>query len=426
MIHLDAIIQAQKRGEARGIASICSAHPIVLETTLKLGKASGLPVLIEATCNQVNQFGGYTGMHPADFVRYLVALADTVGLARQNLILGGDHLGPTPWQAEPATQAMEKSKQMVRDYVQAGFRKIHLDASMKLGDDPPGQLSVDVAASRAADLAQVAENALPSGEVGQLRYVVGTEVPIAGGLQGEGERPKVSAVSDLTETLEKSRAAFRSRGLEAAWERVIAVVVQPGVEYGNDFIWDYDPAAAAPLTRFSERQQQWVYEAHSTDYQQPVALQALVRDHFAVLKVGPALTFALREVLFGLALIENELFPSQGCSHLLEALETAMLADPRHWENHYHGSDEAQAIARKYSFSDRSRYYWPVVTVQAAVQQLMRNLEHQPLPLALLSQYLPGAYERIREGRSENRPQDIVKDGIAAVLADYQVAVRVE
>jgi D-tagatose-1,6-bisphosphate aldolase subunit GatZ/KbaZ len=423
MNHLDAIIQAQKRGEGRGIASICSAHPIVLESALEQAEAMGTPALIEATCNQVNQFGGYTGMRPADFVRYISELAEQVGLERYNLILGGDHLGPTPWQVEPAAQAMDKSKQMVRDYVQAGFRKIHLDASMRLGDDPPGPLPVDVAAARTAELAQVAEAALPSGELIQLRYVIGTEVPIAGGLQGEGEQPKVTAVSDLTETLEKSRAVFLERGLEVAWERVIAVVVQPGVEYGNDFIWDYDPVAAAPLARFSEGQQQWVYEAHSTDYQRPAALRALVRDHFAVLKVGPALTFALREALFGLMLIENELFPSQECSHLWEALETAMLADPQHWEKHYRGPAAKQAMARKYSFSDRSRYYWPVAAVRAAVQQLMQNLERQPLPLALVSQYLPGAYERIREGGVENRPQAIVKDRIAAVLASYQLAV---
>lgn len=37
-----------------------------------------------------------------------------------------------------------------------------------------------------------------------------------------------------------------------------------------------------------------VFEAHSTDYQTKEAYKQLVHDHFAILKVGPALTFAMR------------------------------------------------------------------------------------------------------------------------------------
>jgi tagatose-1,6-bisphosphate aldolase non-catalytic subunit AgaZ/GatZ len=55
---LDEIVRSQKRQEARGIASICSAHPWVLKAAMQ---GDGL-LLIESTCNQVNQFGGYTGM----------------------------------------------------------------------------------------------------------------------------------------------------------------------------------------------------------------------------------------------------------------------------------------------------------------------------------------------------------------------------
>ena len=84
------------------------------------------------------------------------------------------------------------------------------------------------------------------------------------------------------------------------------MVVQPGVEYGDDHIFDYDRAAAAELSRFITTQPGLVYEAHSTDYQTPAALRALVEDHFAILKVGPALTFAYREAVFALELIERE------------------------------------------------------------------------------------------------------------------------
>jgi len=440
-MYLDEILSAQKHGQARGIASICSAHPLVLETamreTLKVfaqhprneeqGAETFRVLLIEATCNQVNQFGGYTGMTPVDFVRYVGDLAERVGFPRGRLLLGGDHLGPGPWQHELAAIAMGKAKVLVRAYVLAGFSKIHLDASMRLGDDPPGPLPVEVAAERAAELAKAAEESLPSplgregGGEGGLRYVIGTEVPIAGGAQGKEEKPRATALPDLTESLDRSRAAFLSRGLESAWERVVAVVVQPGVEYGADFIWEYDRAAAAALSRFIESQP-LIYEAHSTDYQTGPALRQMVEDHFAILKVGPALTFALREAFFALAHMENELFPAEQRSNLIEVLEAAMLANPAHWQQHYRGDERAQALARKFSFSDRARYYWPVPAVQAACERLLANLGGRVLPLALLSQYLPGPYARVRAGEIPNSPRDLIRARVGEVLQDYAAA----
>ena len=61
------------------------------------------------------------------------------------------------------------------------------------------------------------------------------------------------------------------------------------------------------LTELLKDEAGLVYEAHSTDYQRPESYRNLVRDGFAILKVGPALTFAMREVLEALSLIEAEL-----------------------------------------------------------------------------------------------------------------------
>jgi D-tagatose-1,6-bisphosphate aldolase subunit GatZ/KbaZ len=383
-------------------------------------------VLIESTCNQVNQYGGYTGMTPVAFTAYVAEIADRLGFSRDRLILGGDHLGPNVWQNESAKSALTKSHQMVWDYVAAGYCKIHLDASMKCADDPSGPLAVDVAAKRAAELAETAEAAFQQREDGLApRYVIGTEVPIAGGVQGENEPLQVTTVPDLAETLEKSRAAFLARGLESAWERVIAVVVQPGVEYGDASIYEYDRAAAADLVRFIE-DQPLVYEAHSTDYQTRQALRQMVEDHFAILKVGPALTYAYREAVFALAIIEEEWLagrPDVEYSHLRQALENAMLGDPQHWGKYYRGDLFAQAFARRYSFSDRSRYYWSVAEVQAAIGKLMFNLGEKPIPLTLLSQFMPEQYVRIRTGELENTPLALIEDQIISVFEDYRYAV---
>lgn len=119
-MYLDEILTAQKRGTAHGITSVCSAHPIVLEATLLHGIETREPVLIESTCNQVNQFGGYTGMTPADFAAYVGGMANRLGFPLERLILGGDHLGPNAWQDEQATSAMAKSRRLIQDYVAMG------------------------------------------------------------------------------------------------------------------------------------------------------------------------------------------------------------------------------------------------------------------------------------------------------------------
>ncbi len=414
-MYLDEIVAAQKRGEARGIVSVCSAHPWVLRAALQDAPGS---LLIEATCNQVNQMGGYTGMTPAEFVRHVRGIAKESNCPFEYIILGGDHLGPSVWQNEKAESAMQKAETLVRNYVEAGFVKIHLDCSMRLADDPESASDVELSARRAARLARVAETFGNE----NLRYVIGTEVPIPGGATDHEEGVCVTKVEDAQQTIEVTREAFLRQGLEAAWERVVAVVVQPGVEFGDDFMLDYRPEAARELVRYIESDPQLVYEAHSTDYQMPQALQNLVRDHFAILKVGPALTFAFREATFALAMMENELFPPDERSNLISVLDKAMVYHPEHWEKYYHGTLEQQAYKRKYSLSDRVRYYWPKPEIQRAFDHLLKNLGGKPLPLSLVNQFLPMEYAHIRAGKLDNDPREVVRDKIAGVLADYTYA----
>jgi len=420
MNYLDFVVAAQKFGEPRGIASVCSAHPLVLEAALRHGREHRRPVLIEATCNQVNQFGGYTGMRPEDFARQVADLAERVGFPREHLILGGDHLGPLPWAREPAEVAMDKAADLVRAFVRAGFTKIHLDCSMPLGGAaaPPQE----VIAQRIARLAQVAEKAA-GGRRDALRYVIGSEVPPAGGARAEEGPPPVTRPEDAAEAIETTRRAFLALGLEAAWERVIALVVQPGVEFGDEAVYEYDHMAAAPLARFIEGVPGLVYEAHSTDYQPLEALRAMVEDHFAILKVGPALTFALREAVFALADIEATL-GLEPLSGIREALEAAMIANPAHWQGYYRGSPPDQKLARQYSFSDRIRYYWTEPEVQAAFQRLMRNLGDRPIPLGLLSQYLPEEYRKVRRGELRNHPRELLLGKVTGILEMYRRATQ--
>lgn len=425
---LPAIVAAQKRGEPRGIYSICSAHPAVLEAGIRQALKDDSPLLIESTSNQVNQYGGYTGMTPADFRAYVSSIAGKFNFPSERLILGGDHLGPNVWQNEAVTSALNKARVLMHNCVEAGYTKLHLDASMKCADDDPNRpLDKAISAGRAAELCAAAEAAYAGFGSSQPApcYVIGTEVPLPGGAQEHEAEVAVTTVEAVGETIELTHREFVRRGLEAAWERVIAVVVQPGVEFGDDSLFEYNRPAASLLARFIETDRQLIFEAHSTDYQTRQALRAMVEDHFAILKVGPALTFAFREAVFALAMIETEWLSSRQeleLSNVIQVLDRAMLANLVYWKKYYTGPGSRQQFARKYSFSDRSRYYWPQPEVQQALARLLDNLQQHPAPLTLLSQFLPVQYEKVRAGVLPYTPLALINDKITAVVADYAYA----
>ncbi|WP_071600789.1 tagatose-bisphosphate aldolase subunit KbaZ [Citrobacter youngae] len=420
--HLTKMVEQHKRGKANGIYAVCSAHPVVLEAAIRYAHANHTPLLIEATSNQVDQFGGYTGMTPADFRRFVCGLADSLNFSQDMLILGGDHLGPNRWQNLPAEQAMANADDLIKNYVAAGFKKIHLDCSMSCANDPV-PLTDEIVAERAARLAKVAEETCVAhfGE-SDLVYVIGTEVPVPGGAHEALTELAVTTPDAARATLQAHYHAFEKRGLEDIWPRIIALVVQPGVEFDHTHIIDYQPQKAVSLSKMVEDYDTLIFEAHSTDYQTPQSLRQLVKDHFAILKVGPALTFALREALFSLAAIEEELLPAKASSGLRHVLESVMLDRPEYWQSHYHGDGNARRLARGYSYSDRVRYYWPDSQIDEAFERLVRNLADEPIPLPLISQYLPLQYVKVREGDLSATPRELIINHIQDILQQYHCA----
>lgn len=422
------IVVQQKNGIPLGIYSACSASDLVIEAAMERAKKDNNYVLIEATANQVNQYGGYTGMKPVDFRNFVYSLADKTCFPKDKIILGGDHLGPLTWKSQPADRAMMEAKELVRQFVLAGFTKIHIDTSMHLGSDNlKEKLDTAVIAERGAVLAEIAEGAFmelkaANSEAMHPVYVVGSEVPIPGGSQEEEEGVQVTKAVDFEETVNVFKNAFRRHKLETAWENVIAVVVQPGVEFGDESIHEYDRQAAKELCNALKRYPNLVFEGHSTDYQTAKAFREMVEDGIAILKVGPALTFALREALFAMALIENELLKDNGdvqLSGFIEVLEDAMLKSPDNWKKHYHGIESKLRLARKYSLSDRCRYYLPVPEVKEAVGRMIKNLNIVKIPLTLLSQYMPVQYTRVRNGQLANDPTSLIKDRVVNCIDEY-------
>ena len=408
----------------KAIYTICSAHPWVLAAAMQQAVDDGTPLLVESTSNQVDQYGGYTGMKPADFIRFAHGIAEQVGLPHEHLILGGDHLGPNAWRSLPAEEAMRRAEALIDAYVRAGFTKIHLDTSMACGGDPE-RLSDSVVAQRAAQLCAVAEAAADhAGFDNQPVYVIGTEVPVPGGASETLDTVEVTRKEAAMETVAVHRDAWRARNIDAAWDRVIALVVQPGVEFDHTKVIDYQPALATGLSQVLTQLPGMVFEAHSTDYQTPESLRALVRDGFAILKVGPGVTFALREALYALSDIEAELLPAAQRADLPVAVEAAMLRKPDNWDRYYHGDETQRRLLRTYSYSDRVRYYWADPQVDAAAQQLLHNLTGTTIPENLLSRYLPAQYWALRRGAIDGSPMSIVQSKVREVVGQYASACR--
>lgn len=429
MLHpLQEMINQRNSGKHCGIPSYCSANEFVLEAVLEQAKKTERPVLIEATANQVNQYGGYTGMKPADFRQFVAEIAEKCGTPDELIILGGDHLGPLTWSGESEKEAMKKAEELVKQYILAGFTKIHLDTSMKLADDAPdAPLSTEVIARRGVRLYKACMDAFTALKVktpDAVRpvFVIGSEVPIPGGAQEAEEGISVTTPEDFSNTVNTYQKAFKEEGYFAAWADIIAVVVQPGVEFGDAQVFFYDRREAARLCGALKDYPNLVLEGHSTDYQSKACLCQMVEDGIAILKVGPALTFGLREALFALSMIEKELIPQTEQAGFVEVLDQVMLKAPANWQKHYHGNEQDVALARKYSFSDRSRYYMGDASVTAAIERLFDNLSGIEIPLNILHQYMPRQYGKIQQGVLSANPRELAKDGVMSFVEDYEYA----
>jgi D-tagatose-1,6-bisphosphate aldolase subunit GatZ/KbaZ len=419
--HLRSDHLAGRRG---GMVSICSARREVLEAAMELAKARWESLLVEATAHQVNQFGGYTGMTPAAFAAYITEIACAMDFPRNRILVGADHLGPGVWRSETSETAMQRALELVGQCVAAGFHKIHLDTGFGCADDAASLLPPEIAAERAAALCRAAESAadqLPALAARPL-YVIGAEVPAPGGALENPAALESTPVEKLNAVIRSYAERFRAARLESAWERVMAVVVQPGVDFGDRQVAPYRPGRARALSAYHSRLPGIMnYEIHSTDYQPAECLARMVQDHFVLLKVGPCLTHAFREAVFALARIESDwLAERRGIqpSGIREALEAAMLENPVHWRSHYQGGDAELRFLRSHSKRDRIRYYWGHPAVETAFQRLMANLGPF-LPPELVEAHLPEVCAAMPAAPCPADPAGLIRRCIQLSLNPY-------
>lgn len=404
--------------QRKAVVSVCTANRFVLDSVMRFQKEKDAFVIIESTSNQVNHRGGYSGLTPFDFRKMVLSLAEKNGVQTQKLIIGADHAGPWPWLSLSSNEAMEEAKKLVSACVKAGYKKIHIDTSYKLADDVICDKSI--VARRQAELCYVAEQAYkdvshedPIPPV----YVLGTDVPPPGGSLGAGSNDTVTA-EKLLEDLDMTRREFLKLGLQNAWNRVVAYVVNTGADFTSFDVVPYESGRFGQL-RSLLLTEPYVLEAHSTDYQTLGSLVQMVHDGFAVLKVGPELTFRFREAVFALCDIEEETIKPQDRSHFVETLLSEMRANPKHWKNYYRGDE----VEMKFSLYDRIRYYWFNERVEAALKKLFTNLHGLRTPASLVHQYLADVVENI-SGTVVIDPFELINLKIRLSLEKYHRACQ--
>ncbi|UVC09460.1 class II D-tagatose-bisphosphate aldolase, non-catalytic subunit [Rhizobium sp. TH2] len=419
MKELRDLIARNLAGSGEAMPSVCSAHPDVVAASVLLAEEWDVPLLIEATSNQVNQFGGYTGMRPADFIAFVNGVCVAHGVDPSRVRFGGDHLGPQAWRNEPAESAMAKARTLVAAYVSAGFTKIHLDCSEGcLGE--PAQVGDMVSAARAAELARVCEDAARNPDA--LSYMFGTEVPPPGGARVEQGEAAITptAPASARATIEAHRAAFAGLGLgDSAWRRAVGLVVQPGLEFAPDHVHRFDLATSDQLSPVLAGHQGLAFEAHSTDYQLPAVYPDLAERHFAVLKVGPALTYAYRQAIYALDAVAGWAAAASDRTTVSDVMEALMLEAPGNWTKHYQGDEDRLRLLRHFSYADRIRYYWTQTRAQAAVDALLGSLKSRDMPRPLLEQYFAAPVL----ARAETLGQSTPDKARALIYAQIQEAL---
>ncbi|KND60494.1 Tagatose-6-phosphate kinase AgaZ [Candidatus Burkholderia verschuerenii] len=147
-----------------------------------------------------------------------------------------------------------------------------------------------------------------------------------------------------------------------------------------------------------------------------------MNDGFAILKVGPGATFALREALYALADIENELVAPHARSNLPDVVEQVMLDKPGNWDKYYHGDDDERRLMRVYSYSDRIRYYWADPRVDEAAHRLVDNLASIDIRENLISRYLPEQYWQPRRNKIDASPMSLIYSKVRDVIGLYASA----
>jgi len=420
--YLIEIMEANCRGERKGIYTVESHNSTVVEACFRQALVDGSPVLLEISANMLSLPGQSGKTSPGDFIKRVKHIAVEAEFPQDRLFFGVNDLGPSLWQDE---SALKKACEFISDLVSLGFNKLGIHAGELLKGDPIGEtLAQEIIIAREMALYQAAESAaveLPDEE--KPLYVINAHpVQEAGRVK---DQRRVASREDVEDAVDRFAKIAAAAGLPEMKKRLLAVQVSLGFGYDCEKVFPFDSSLIKEMGGCGHGGHPVVLEAQQTDFQPQTVLNQLVDNHFAFLSVGLELTYTMREALFSLAMMENETMigkPGVHLSNYIVELDRAMQSVPSHWQDYYKGNGFEQLVARKYSFYDRSRFFLEDKEVRKTKKRLYDNLTAYPVPPTVMRQFMPHQYESVVAGELENKPKALVMDAVRNVLRRYSRA----
>jgi len=362
---IGAIILMKKNWFKKPLPSFCTSNFDVIKIILIYAKIYRLSVLIECTSNQVNQFGGYSGLKPKEFYKKIILLSKKIQLNRKYIIFGADHLGPLPWKNLNKKNAFKNAEKLLKSISKEKFEKIHLDTTIVCGNEK--KLNLDKVRSRFFELFK----SIPKKKLKNIYLVAGSEVPYAGG----GDfKENISKLKDVQNDYSIYNSIINQKKSK---KREFALVIEPGMSFTNDKIFKPNFKNLKNISKFSKKKNIF-FEAHSTDYQRMDVLKKLVKSNFKFLKVGPELTFKYHQSLKLMLDLEKRYTPIYFRSNLNNELNKIMKKKNKYWKDYYKGSTSKINFLKFNSLLDRVRYYWNHSSVDRSKEKLFKNIDRVP------------------------------------------------
>ena len=333
------------------LPSFCTSNFDVLRSVVIFAKLNNLPILIESTSNQVNQFGGYTSLKPHQFYKKINGIATKLNY-RKKLIIGADHLGPLPWKHMGKKKAIENSIKLFKNIVNTGYDKIHIDTGIKIKGDQT------LFKKMIYDRCKIIYNSIDKNKLRKVFFVFGTEVPIAGG--SKIYKSKITSMASIILDFKFYKKIKNS----------FSLVVEPGLGFTNKKIYPLKMNFFQKKKNFSLKNN-FTYEAHSTDFQNLKSLKKLVNNNFKFLKVGPELTYYFMKAILKMEIIEKFVY-KKNVSNIKKIISKEMDRDKINWIKYYFGNKTDIEYLKFNSYLDRSRYYWNKKNVINSLDKLKK------------------------------------------------------
>jgi len=343
----------------KALPSFCTSNIDVLNSILFFCHIKKLPCLIECTSNQVNQNGGYTNKNPKIFINEILNISKKINFDKNKLFLGGDHLGPLPWKNKNKDLAIKKSIVLIENFLKEEFCKIHIDTSIKCKDDK--YINNEIIFDRTS---KILSHPKIKKKIKNKFIIIGTEVPLSG--SGDTEKVVVTKQKQIEDEVRKFRDILKSLKIK---NKLFGLVVEPGMKYNHSSILKPNLSSFSKKKKLSKKNN-FVYEAHSTDYQSQLILKKLVKNNFKFLKVGPELTYNYSRSLFLMHNIEKKIYKKND-SNIKNILIASMKKKNKYWKNYYEKKNPKLLIHSKL---DRMRYYFNIKSVESSVKILKKNI----------------------------------------------------